>query len=69
MCIYLDGLSEHIHGNAETAGKDREIRTWLRNDGYEVIETAVSDLHDAGAMQQHFRRLAGYLREDSLRQS
>lgn len=69
VCIYLDGLSDHIHGNPETAAKDREIRTWLRNKGYEVIEIAVSDLYDAGAMTQHFRRLAGYLREDSIRQS
>ena len=70
VCIYLDGLSEHIHGNPETAEKDLTIRTWLRNDsGYEVIEIAVSDLDDPGAMTRHFRRLAGYLREDDIRKS
>ncbi len=61
VCIYLDGLSEHIHGNPEVAEKDREIRTWLRNMGYEVIEIAVNDLNDEGAMVRHFRRLARYL--------
>jgi hypothetical protein len=40
ICIYLDGLSGHLHGNPETAERDREIRSWLRNNGYEVIEVA-----------------------------
>ena len=39
VCIYLDGLSAHLHGNPETAERDREIRTWLRNHGFEVIES------------------------------
>lgn len=69
VCIYLDGLSAHLHGNPDTAEKDQRIRTWLRNNGYEVIEIAASDLADPGAMMRHFRRLAGYLREDKLRES
>ena len=67
VCIYLDGLSAHIHGNAATADRDRTIRAWLRNIGWDVIEIAASDLHDEGAMQRHFKRLAGYLRADDLR--
>ena len=61
MCIYLDGLSRQLHGNPETAERDREIRTWLRNHGYEVIEIAANELDDEDAMVRHFRRLAGYL--------
>jgi len=61
VCIYLDGLSAHLHGNPETAERDREIRTWLRNRGYEVIEMAVNELDDEEAMVRHFRRLASYL--------
>ena len=61
VCIYLDGLSAHLHGNPETAERDREIRTWLRNRGYEVIEIAVNELDDEEAMVRHFRRLASYL--------
>ena len=34
VCIYLDGLSTHIHGNAATADRDRTIRAWLRNIGW-----------------------------------
>ena len=67
VCIYLDGLSGHLHGNPATAQKDREIRDWLRGNGYEVIEIAASDLDDEGAMTKHFRRLAGYLGENELR--
>jgi very-short-patch-repair endonuclease len=67
VCIYLDGLSGHIHGNAATAEKDREIRSWLRNNGYEVIEIARSDLDDEDKMVRHFRRLASYLQDPSLR--
>lgn len=61
IAIYLDGLSAHIHGNPATAAKDREIRDWLRNNGWEVIEIAVNQLSDGDAMERHFRRLAGYL--------
>ena len=61
VCIYLDGLSEHLHGNPETAERDRAIRTWLRNRGYEVIEIAANELSDEDAMVRHFRRLASYL--------
>ena len=61
VCVYLDGLSAHLHGNPETAEQDREIRTWLRNSGYDVIEIAATDLDDQDAMTRHFRRLAQYL--------
>ena len=67
VCIYLDGLSRHLHGNPTTAEKDREIRTWLRNHGYEVIEIAANQLTDKDAMTRHFRRLAGYLGRQDLR--
>ena len=69
VCIYLDGLSSHIHGNPVTAEQDQRIRTWLRNNGYEVIEIAANELHDSDAMMRYFRRLAGYLRADHLRHS
>jgi hypothetical protein len=61
VCIYLDGMSEHIHGNAETANKDREIRDWLRSNGYQVICITVVELADINAMRSAFRRLAKYL--------
>lgn len=67
ICIYLDGLSGHIHGNAATAEQDQRIRTWLRNNGYEVIEIPANELDDEDAMTRHFRKLAGYLSNNELR--
>jgi hypothetical protein len=61
ICIYLDGLSDHLHGNPATAEQDARIRAWLRNNEYEVIEIPANDLSDASAMLRHFRKLAGYL--------
>ncbi len=61
VCIYLDGMSRHIHGNPATAERDRTIRDWLRNHGYEVIEIPANELDDVDAMVRHLRRLAGYL--------
>jgi len=56
-----------LHGNAATAEQDQRVRTWLRNNGYEVIEIAVNDLHDEAAMARQFRKLAGYLGANNLR--
>ena len=61
VCIYLDGLSRQLHGDPETAERDRDIRNRLRNRGYEVIEIAANELDDEDAMVRHFRRLANYL--------
>jgi len=61
VCIYLDGLSTSIHGNAEAAQRDREIRNWLRNNGYQVIEITVVELDDHRAMVRHFKKLAKWL--------
>ena len=61
VCIYLDGMSGHLHGNPETAARDRVIRAWLRGSDYEVIEIPANELDDRGAMTRHFRRLANYL--------
>ncbi|MBU1023789.1 DUF1998 domain-containing protein, partial [bacterium] len=60
-CIYLDGLSEHIHGNPRTQRQDQIIRETLRSKGYEVIEIAASDLDDKGAMTRHFYKLGRIL--------
>ncbi|MEX1026508.1 MAG: DEAD/DEAH box helicase [Candidatus Paceibacterota bacterium] len=61
VCIYLDGMSEHIHGNASTAATDSEIRAWLRGKGYHVLEITRVDLDDAGAMRRHFKKLGRLL--------
>src|SRR5262249_29948486 len=37
LCVYLDGMSGHLHGRPETRDKDRDVREELRNRGYEVV--------------------------------
>jgi hypothetical protein len=61
ICIYLDGMSVHLHGNQETRLKDRELRGDLRNKGYEVVEIQFGQLTDADAMGQHFFRVGRFL--------
>ena len=61
VCIYLDGMSRHIHGNPETSERDRAIRTWLKGSDYEVLEIPANELDDEDAMARHFHRLARYL--------
>jgi hypothetical protein len=59
--IYLDGLSKHFHGNAETQARDGQIRAELRAQGHTVIPITRVDLDDQQAMLRHFRRLARML--------
>jgi hypothetical protein len=61
ICIYLDGMSRHIHGNAATQRRDRELREELRNRGYEVFEIPFGQLSDRDAMIRHFYRLGRIL--------
>ena len=67
VLLYLDGMSRHLHGNPETAERDRRIRDTARTMGYEVIEIQATQLSDRYAMQKHFRRLARYLEDPDLR--
>lgn len=68
VCLYLDGMSTSLHGDPATAERDREIRSWLRNNGYQVIEITCVELDDRGAMARHLRRLARYLSGRDLAQ-
>ncbi|HSH01927.1 MAG TPA: DEAD/DEAH box helicase [Anaerolineae bacterium] len=61
VCIYLDGLSKHIHGNLDNQRRDREIRDSLRNLEYEVIAIPYTDLTDREAMKEHLYMLGRLL--------
>lgn len=61
LCIYLDGMGNHLHGNPETRARDQEIREELRNQAYEVIEIQFGQLSDPGAMRQHFFKIGRFL--------
>lgn len=58
VCVYLDGMSNHLHGNAQTAARDRQIRSELLNTDYEVVEIQYQELFDKVVMRTHMRRIA-----------
>src|SRR5690606_37451091 len=58
VCVYLEGMSEHLHGNAQTAAKDRQIRDELLNTDYEVVPIQYQELYDKTVMRTHMRRIA-----------
>jgi len=61
LCVYLDGLSSSLHGNPQTAQRDQEIRTWLKNKGYQVIEINYLELNDRESMIRHFQKIAKFI--------
>jgi len=61
ICIYLDGMAGHIHGNPEQAAKDEAIRAKLRSLGYEVVPVRSFELDDKDAVVRAIARIAKYL--------
>ncbi len=61
ICIYLDGMGRHIHGNPDTARRDRELREELRADGYEVVEITFDTMNDLPAMRRKLTIIANTL--------
>ncbi len=58
VCIYLDGLSKHIHGSAEAQGRDTQIRERLGEMGFEVVPIPKSALDDHERMVGYMVRIA-----------
>ena len=61
ICIYLDGMAGHIHGNPEQAAKDDAIRAKLTSLGYEVVPVRSFELDDKEAVVRAVSRIAKYL--------
>lgn len=61
ICIYLDGMAGHIHGNQEQADKDQAIRAKLDTLGYEVVVVRSFELDDKDAVVRAIARIAKYL--------
>ncbi len=61
LCIYLDGLSEAIHGNPEARRRDRRLRQELEARDFEVVEIVASELNDIEAMRGYVARIARIL--------
>lgn len=61
LCIYLDGMAGHIHGNPEQTEKDSVIRAKLDNRGYEVVVVRSFELDDKNMVVRAIARIARYL--------
>jgi Domain of unknown function (DUF1998) len=61
VCIYLDGMSQHLHGNPDRKQRDRAIRDELESLGYEVFTIPASNLSDRDAMTKYFFRIGRIL--------
>jgi hypothetical protein len=61
ICIYLDGMAGHIHGNPEQADKDHAIRAKLDSLGYEVIVVRSFELDDKDAVVRAIAKIAARL--------
>lgn len=61
ICVYLDGMAGHIHGNPGQAEKDRAIRAKLDSLGYEVVPVRSFELDDRNAVVRAVARIAKYL--------
>jgi|GEM_PF-1110239 len=67
VCVYLDGMAGHIHGNPHQKAKDAQIRDTLRNQGFEVVTVRSSELDDPRQMAEILARIARYLSAEELR--
>jgi hypothetical protein len=61
VCIYLDGMAGHIHGNPEQAEKDHALRAKLDSLGYEVIVVRSFELDDKDAVVRAIAKIAARL--------
>jgi ATP-dependent helicase YprA (DUF1998 family) len=61
LCVYVDGMSGHIHGNPEQKQKDDAIRAKLSAMHYEVVVVRSFELNDRDAMVRTISRIAKYL--------
>jgi hypothetical protein len=72
ICIYLDGMAGHIHGNDAQAEKDRVIRARLESKDYTVVVVRSFDLDDkdtmVGAISKITKALVGKERARAVRE-
>jgi ATP-dependent helicase YprA (DUF1998 family) len=61
ICIYLDGLSQTIHGNSQRQKIDKAIEDELENLEYKVFRIPVSALSDRTIMTDYLYRLGRVL--------
>jgi very-short-patch-repair endonuclease len=61
ILIYIDGLSENIHGNPLQQQKDKLLRAKAKMKGYEIIEISAEGLDDDEYISMVLENIAVYL--------
>jgi len=69
ICIYLDGMAGHIHGNPEQTAKDNAIRAKLDALDYTVVVVRSFELDDKDAVVRAIARIARTLVGRSLQRT
>jgi very-short-patch-repair endonuclease len=66
VLVYVDGLSEKIHGNPQQRLKDTLLRTKAKMAGFRVIEISAQGLTDPTSVAVFLNELAVYLGRTDL---
>mgnify|MGYP006311596021 CR=1 FL=1 len=61
VLVFIDGMSEKIHGNPEQQKKDKLLRAKAKMKGYRVVELSAQDLHDDAVIAIALGELGVYL--------
>ncbi len=66
ILIYIDGMSEQIHGSVKQQRKDGILRAKLRAAGYKVTDITAASLDDRTALDACLDEIAVYLGREDL---
>jgi len=61
VLVFIDGMSERLHGDAERRRRDRRLRAKARMKGFQVVEITAEALGDEASLAVHLEELATYL--------
>lgn len=66
IIIFIDGTSASLHGDPETARKDKILRFKAKQEGYLVLEITKQGLQDVTNVNQFLQELSIYLGKDDF---
>ena len=61
VLVFIDGTSDHLHGNPKQRQKDKLLRAKAEMKGYKVLEITAQELQDETAIEFKLQRLSIYL--------
>jgi len=61
VLVFIDGMSEKLHGDPKRRARDKLLRAKARMKGFSVVEVTAEALRDEGSLAVHLGELAVYL--------